>query len=238
MMCHLLVRKIFALWTRAPQPTTLRVVRQPVLTRFLPLLISFALHLLLIAVLAPGHDEGHTVQLFKGVVELGESGDGHAAMPHVHTKNQRRRRQVQPSAIASEPSPQSEESDTAQSEAQDSSEPIEVASLPGTGPAGSTGEMDEGARYLLSLVEKIRQVRTYPRAALLKEEEGTVLIAVTVNRDGTVAATEVLKACPFESLNRAAVDSIRAASPFPALPEIWNRSIRVRIPMTYQLNKP
>lgn len=198
------------------------------------LLLSLALHLLLVLSLSPGHDEEHTVQLFKGVIELGESGDGHADVPHVHTPKQRRPR----------PEPEPEEladtlatkDDSAADES--SGEPIDVTTPDGSGATGGTATaLGEAELYLLGVLKRIQKARSYPRESLLREEEGDVTVSLTIGRDGSIAALELAKPCPFESLNRSALRSVRAAGPFAPLPDLWNRSIRVRIPLHYELNR-
>jgi TonB family protein len=197
------------------------------------LLSSIVLHLLLVLMLSPGHEEEHTVQLFKGVIELGESGDGHAERPHLHTPKQRKSRPAEdtvatPAALADE----QKEAKTQEI----STEPIDVASPGGTGAlGGSAGPLNEGEKYLLEVLRRVQRSRTYPRESLLREEEGDVTVALTIAPDGKVQALELAKPCPFEALNRAALESIRAAGPFAPLPSVWNRAIRVRIPIHYEL---
>jgi periplasmic protein TonB len=68
------------------------------------------------------------------------------------------------------------------------------------------------------IVTQIMAQQEYPRSAQVRRAEGTVRVRVTVAADGTIAATEVVEASPFDVLNREAVRTIERAAPFPAPP--------------------
>jgi protein TonB len=199
-----------------------------------PLLVSILVHLGLVLILSPGHDEEHTVQLFKGVIELGESGDGHAERPHYHPPKQRRSAEKE-AAVAEAQNSEGSEVSGAENAA---SEPIDVQAPDGLGLAGGSGEpADERQLYLVDMIRRIQKARTYPRESLLREEEGQVLVELTIAQDGAIANLQLLKASPFDALNRSAVDSIRRAGPFAPLPSAWSRAIRVRVPVLYSLER-
>ncbi len=199
-----------------------------------PLLVSILVHLGLVLILSPGHDEEHTVQLFKGVIELGESGDGHAERPHYHPPRQRRAAEKEVVSAASQ-EPERSEGLAAENAA---SEPIDVQAPDGLGLGGGNGEpADERQIYLVDLIRRIQKARTYPRESLLREEEGHVLLELTIGQDGSIANLQLLKTSPFEALNRSALESIRRAGPYAPLPSSWSRPIRVRVPVNFSLDR-
>jgi len=199
-----------------------------------PLLVSILVHLGLVLILSPGHDEEHTVQLFKGVIELGESGDGHAERPHYHPPKQRRSAEKEAALAEAQDSERSEvgADETA------ASEPIDVQAPDGLGLSGGSGEpADERQLYLVDLIRRIQKARKYPRESLLREEEGHVLLELTIGQDGAIANLQLLRASPFEALNRSALESIRTAGPYAPLPSSWSRAIRIRVPVNFSLDR-
>jgi TonB family protein len=188
-----------------------------------PLSVSLLIHAGLLRALSPGHDDQHGVQWFEGTLELGEAGDGHSEKLHFHREPKKSR------VLEAEPHAQTSDKGTADAG------PIEI---PEAGAAGSGGtRLTEGQRYLLQLVQRLDALKSYPRESLLREEEGAVVLALVISRDGQIQSTEVAKPSPFASLNRAALQAASRLSGLPPLPSEWSRSIRVQIPISYRLDR-
>ncbi|HMN68329.1 MAG TPA: energy transducer TonB [Bdellovibrionales bacterium] len=102
------------------------------------------------------------------------------------------------------------------------------------GPVHSAQESDAYASLVSALIEKNK---IYPRAALEREEEGRVLIAVTIARDGSVIAAEIEEASPFSSLNEAALSSVRGIGRFPPLPERVSDPVHLHVPLSYRIQR-
>lgn len=73
--------------------------------------------------------------------------------------------------------------------------------------------------YVSDMLRKIRSNVTYPRAALQRKQEGSMRIAITVNRKGEVINMEWLEESKYDRLNRAAWEAVLAAAPFPPMPD-------------------
>lgn len=76
------------------------------------------------------------------------------------------------------------------------------------------------AQYLNAWNEKVETVgnRNFPQEALQKRQFGELRLAVLINANGTIDKIEVLEASAFPVLNRAALQIVHLAAPFPPIP--------------------
>ncbi len=70
--------------------------------------------------------------------------------------------------------------------------------------------------------------------ARYSDAERRALIRLTINRDGTVAAVELLRPSPIARINESAVQAIYAAAPFRPLPASWGLD-RVSFYLTFEV---
>lgn len=82
---------------------------------------------------------------------------------------------------------------------------------------GSDNEMI--LRYHDVVKQKIEHARRYPYFAKQKFIEGTVHLKFCIHSDGTPTNVEIIKSSGYVILDREAVETIRRASPFPAIPD-------------------
>jgi TonB family protein len=92
------------------------------------------------------------------------------------------------------------------------------------------GEME---RYLAGVIARLHQTKRYPREAQFNEQEGTVMLLIEVAADGGVLRSEVENASPFESLNRAALEAVRAVGRLAPVPT--GKAVILHIPIRFQL---
>lgn len=78
--------------------------------------------------------------------------------------------------------------------------------------------------YLARVKKKILRIWIYPEKAYENNEEGKVVVKLSINADGSLAGTTLLSSSGYAELDDSAMDVARAASPFEALPEIYNLS--------------
>lgn len=121
--------------------------------------------------------------------------------------------------------------------------PVEVAKAPPPAAAASS-TADDAARldgirniYRANMLRLTYRHVIYPASALSKNQEGTVIMRVTVNRAGKVVNIASEKLSEFVSLNKAAEKAVKKASPFPEVPAQlpgdkfdFNIPIKFRIP--------
>ena len=74
--------------------------------------------------------------------------------------------------------------------------------------------------YIAEIYERISRAKRYPLASRKLGQEGEVTVGFAIKRNGTLEGeAKLIRACPYELLNRAACKSIRRSAPFPPLPE-------------------
>lgn len=92
--------------------------------------------------------------------------------------------------------------------------------------------------YHSKLVKWTFQHVKYPKRAIKRNQEGHVLLEITINRDGQVVLERILEAAKFNTLNTAAKKAIAKASPFPVIPaEILDEQFVFSLPITFRLPK-
>ncbi len=76
----------------------------------------------------------------------------------------------------------------------------------------------------------------YPSRALNLNQEGTVILKVTVNRKGKVLDIEHDKRSQYVSLNKAASKAVKKANPFPKIPdELEGKKFEFKIPIKFRI---
>jgi len=82
---------------------------------------------------------------------------------------------------------------------------------------------------------RIKQNFRYPDAASELELTGQVVVQVTVDRHGRLVAARVLSRCPHALLCDDGLRTLRASAPFPPLPPGLGESVRIDVPLNYDL---
>ena len=84
----------------------------------------------------------------------------------------------------------------------------------------------------------LAQHRQYPRAARRSGAEGTVWVRFVLDRRGALRGSEVMTSSGHDVLDRAALELLRRASPFPALPpDLTLDEIELVLPIEYDLTR-
>lgn len=84
----------------------------------------------------------------------------------------------------------------------------------------------------------LAQHRHYPRAARRSGAEGTVWVRFVLDRAGSLQGSEVLESSGHAVLDRAALDLLQRAAPFPALPaDLAMDEIELVLPIEYDLTR-
>lgn len=107
----------------------------------------------------------------------------------------------------------------------------------GRAALGDGNRTDPGDDYLDRLLRHLSRYKRFPQAARDRKEQGDVVVAFTILRDGTLLDPAIDRSSGYESLDRAAIDMLRRASPAPPLPASYARdSARVVLPVEYSLS--
>ena len=79
---------------------------------------------------------------------------------------------------------------------------------------------------------------SYPRRAISRNQEGSIVLKVTVNKKGELVEMDYEEKTPYSSLNKEAKDALSSAAPFDPLPEgIPSDTLEFTIPIRFQIPK-
>jgi TonB family protein len=78
--------------------------------------------------------------------------------------------------------------------------------------------------YLAKIKEKILRIWKYPPKAYEKNEEGNVIIRISIDADGRLSGATVVTSSGSTDLDYGSLSVVTAAAPFEPLPEIYNLS--------------
>ncbi|MGC2822812.1 MAG: energy transducer TonB [Pseudolabrys sp.] len=68
------------------------------------------------------------------------------------------------------------------------------------------------------IAQQVERNKGYPALARARHETGTAELAFTINRNGMVTASRVVRTSGFASLDQETIDTVRRAQPFPPPP--------------------
>lgn len=118
----------------------------------------------------------------------------------------------------------------------------EEASSPSTEDLGgieakSVAPESRHTEQFLSLVrEKIERTKFYPSWARKRGYEGVVRVGFTIKKNGGLEDLKVLQPCHCDTLNSAATEAVKKASPFGPVPETFpDEGVRLEIDVAYRL---
>ncbi|MFP4227099.1 MAG: energy transducer TonB [Desulfobacterales bacterium] len=102
-------------------------------------------------------------------------------------------------------------------------------------PAGSPEYLSQGD-YFDMLRLKIESKKKYPSSAQKKQIEGRVVVGFTLDPGGRVTSAEIVKSSRHSALDRAALDAVKAAAPFPRPPaNIFDGPLEMKITIMFEL---
>ena len=100
----------------------------------------------------------------------------------------------------------------------DAPPPSAVAWTPPTPPPREPGKYATTNDYFNMVRVKIEGRKHYPYPARRNQQEGKVVVRFAILPDGSVNGLELAQACPYASLNEAALKAVRSATPFAKPP--------------------
>ncbi len=90
--------------------------------------------------------------------------------------------------------------------------------------------------YISDVLRQARRTVKYPDRALRREQEGTVLVSVTLDRTGKLLGTLTVEESRYSILNREAEESIERAAPYKPFPDsITDETYSFAIPITFTI---
>ena len=101
---------------------------------------------------------------------------------------------------------------------------------------GDAGVPHAWEKYLGRLQTWLRQHKEYPRRARFRHQEGTTILHFVIDRDGRLRDYGIEKSSGHELLDRAVIDMIERARPFPSIPNHLGQSrLALTVPVLFIL---
>ena len=98
------------------------------------------------------------------------------------------------------------------------------------------GRVGNPQDYFSLLIAWLNQHKDYPPAVKEKQQQGTVVLAFSIDRSGTVLTSRVQESSGYPLLDQAALDMLARANPLPAMPDSMPRQrLRLAVPIEYSL---
>jgi periplasmic protein TonB len=95
------------------------------------------------------------------------------------------------------------------------------------------------AAWMAQIRRQLESKKRFPAAARARWEQGTVVVAFVLDRQGRLAGSRVARSSGFAALDSAALELVRQAQPFPAPPaELPSPRLNMTIPIRYQALPP
>ena len=78
--------------------------------------------------------------------------------------------------------------------------------------------------YLAKIKNKILQIWQYPQKAYENNEEGNVIVKMSIDADGRLAGAALISSSGYAELDEGAISVVQTAAPFEPLPRIYELS--------------
>ena len=102
-------------------------------------------------------------------------------------------------------------------------------------PSQNVGEGD--ATLELAVRDWLKRYQHYPRAARRAGLEGTARVRFVISRDGALRERELVASSGHAVLDRAALELLERAAPYPALPRrVTVDAVELTLPVEYRLD--
>jgi TonB family protein len=101
---------------------------------------------------------------------------------------------------------------------------------------GARAEPDLLNDYLVGVMGLVDRAKRYPRRERSEQIEGDVVVRMRLDRSGALLAVEIVGPSSREGFNRAALDAVRRAAPFPSMPEgVQRERVGLRLKLRFRL---
>jgi TonB family protein len=105
-----------------------------------------------------------------------------------------------------------------------------------SGMGDGLGNFGSKMNYLNMVRVKIENQKKYPDAAQQRNIEGQVTVEFEISLDGQISEPSVSKSSGHQSLDLAAIDAVKKASPFASPPrQFFTDAIHINLPIRFEL---
>jgi protein TonB len=92
------------------------------------------------------------------------------------------------------------------------------------------------AGYNRALAAAVDRYKRYPRIALIRQWQGTVMLQLNIGADGRVQDYHLTQSSGHEALDQQALEMLREAMPLPAVPaQLAGMNLSVGIPVIFRI---
>jgi TonB family protein len=99
-----------------------------------------------------------------------------------------------------------------------------------------TAERETNA-YIISVARLINDKKIYPKEAVDREQEGRVVVGLTLSASGEKIQASIEEASPFQLLNDAALKTVAAVGKFPPVPLGVGVPLHLHIPLVFKVER-
>lgn len=92
--------------------------------------------------------------------------------------------------------------------------------------------------YINRIIKKINFFLIYPKEAEKKGMEGKVKLKILLTKNGRVSSLKIIKTSGFSILDKAAIWSVKSASPFNLPPSLFKEKDTLEVELTIEYKKP
>ncbi len=111
-----------------------------------------------------------------------------------------------------------------------------VAATGALDSSGAGGAPRAQGDYVGRLQSWLGKHKKYPRRARVRRQEGTVLLHLVIDRDGSLREYRIKESSGYDLLDRAAIAMIKRAQPLPRFPDSLDRTrIELVVPVQFVL---
>ncbi len=167
-------------------------------------------------------------------VETPQKKSGTEKLPEPLLIEKKAETSLSPDPALSEETSEGKEGKTEELETIKTSEHIPV-SIP---QPDSDGYIEENLDDFLSrILSRIEKAKNYPLVAKRRGMQGEVVCRFVITKDGVLKDAVVISSSPHSILDRAALDAIKKAVPYPAFPEFYKEeSLTSSVTIRFELN--
>jgi len=117
------------------------------------------------------------------------------------------------------------------------SPPAQTAALPPSTSTSTVARKPDYGWLAATLLPRIEAMKQYPTDARLKHAEGRVVVRIIIQEDGQIVSATVAKSSGHDSLDQAALETVRKTSPITLVQPLEKPQITIQIPISYQLGR-
>jgi periplasmic protein TonB len=113
---------------------------------------------------------------------------------------------------------------------------VPVAAVAAPRPARPVEDPALLAGYNRALAAAVDRHKHYPRIALIRQWQGTVVLQLDIGADGRVRDYRLARSSRYDALDQEALEMLRAAMPLPPMPaQLAGIDVSVDIPVTFRI---